>query len=89
VLQLTLNNRIMAGCFGNHPVDRYIEQQLFQHLKEEDEADELAELEEEMEEERRRMEEEEDNYPDYKDFENHDYDTDAFGNCYSDADPGL
>lgn len=76
----------MAGCFGNHPVDRYMEQQLFQHLREEDEANELAELEEEMEEERRRMEENEEDY-NYG-FEHPD-DTDACGNNYSDADPGL
>lgn len=75
----------MAGCFGNHWVDRCLEQQLFQHLREEDEADELAELEEEMEEERRRVEEEEDNTYGL----DVGYDTDACGNCYSDADPGL
>jgi rubrerythrin len=27
----------MAGCFGNHPVDRYLENQLFQHLEREEE----------------------------------------------------
>ena len=26
----------MAGCFGNHPVDRYLENQLYRHLDETD-----------------------------------------------------
>jgi len=28
----------MGGCFGNHPVDRYLENQLNRHLDEEEEA---------------------------------------------------
>jgi len=74
----------MAGCFGNHWVDRCLEQQLFDHLRKEDEADELAELEEEMEDEKSYLE-----YPDDTYGLDFGYDTDASGNCYSDADPGL
>ena len=33
----------MAGCFGNHWVDRCLEQQLFQHLREEDEREDTPE----------------------------------------------
>ena len=28
----------MSGCFGNHPVDRWMENQLMQHLAEEQRA---------------------------------------------------
>jgi hypothetical protein len=35
----------MAGCFGNHWVDRYLENELFNHLKEIDELEELDEEE--------------------------------------------
>lgn len=29
----------MAGCFGNHPVDKYLEGQLMQHLREEEDSE--------------------------------------------------
>ena len=32
----------MAGCFGNHPIDRWMEHQLHQHLAEFDEDNECA-----------------------------------------------
>lgn len=33
----------MAGCFGNHPIDRWMENQLFQYLDEEEEYEKLYE----------------------------------------------
>lgn len=73
----------MAGCFGNHWVDRCLEQQLFDHLRKEDEAEET-----DLEREERELAEmlEWDRLTELGDI---DCDTNAFGNCYSDADLGL
>ena len=33
----------MAGCFGNHPFDRYMERQLYRHLEEEQDYESMCE----------------------------------------------
>jgi len=79
----------MAGCFGNYWTDRIMEQQLYQHLIEEDEEDEANEEWERKEADWH--EEENEKIGQYwdKQYNEQGDDTDAYGNNFSDADPGL